>query len=159
MATERFTSPVRDIPTRSPADPDVPAVDAAASLSTLTVTCDEREGLVLVSLAGHLDIYTAPHFRMSIRRFDPSEVQLVVDLTGVVLLDSAGIGELVMLRNAAHRVDGQLGLVCPEHRVTRVFWAAGLRPVFAFGDDLAAVLAAVAARRRARRWRGGEAAR
>jgi anti-sigma B factor antagonist len=123
---------------------------AGTALSALNVACEEHEDLVLIALGGELDIYTVPDFLERVRRYDPAEVQLVIDLAQVSLLDSAGIGGLVSLRNEAHRAGAQLGLVCPEHQLARLFWATGLRPAFAFGDDLTAVRAALAARRLAR---------
>ena len=113
--------------------------------SALSVNCEEREGLIVLSLTGNLDIYTAPVFQEHVRRYDPAEVQLVIDLAGVQLLDSTGLGALVSLRNRARREGGRLGLVCPDHRLMRLFWFTGLRPAFAFGDDLATVRSALAA--------------
>jgi anti-sigma B factor antagonist len=123
---------------------------AGTALSALNVACEEHEDLVLIALGGELDIYTAPDFQERVRRYDPAEVQMVIDLAQVSLLDSAGIGGLVSLRNDAHRAGAQLGLVCPRRELTRLFWATGLRPAFAFGDDLTAVRAALATRRPAR---------
>ncbi|MDX6646275.1 MAG: hypothetical protein QOK40_2002 [Miltoncostaeaceae bacterium] len=123
---------------------------AAPALSTLSVGCEEHEDLVLVSLAGELDTYTSPVFREHVRRYEPAAVQLVIDLTAVSLLDSSGLGALMSLRNEADRGGGQLGLVCPRHRLTRLFRITGLRPAFAFGHDLATVRAELAARRRGR---------
>jgi anti-sigma B factor antagonist len=124
-----------------------PAEPAAIVLSELAVNCEAHEDLVLVALDGDLDTYTTPAFREHLRRYDPAEVQLVIDLTGVRLLDSAGLGALMSLGNEAHRAGGALGVVCPSHSLVRVFWVTGLRPAFVFGDDLAAMRAALAARR------------
>jgi len=112
--------------------------------SALSVNCEEQEGLIVLSLAGDLDISTTPVFQEHVRRYDPAEVQLVIDLAGVQLLDSTGLGALVSLRNRARRDGGRLGLVCPDHRLMRLFWFTGLRPAFALGDDLASVRSALA---------------
>jgi anti-anti-sigma factor len=114
--------------------------------SELRVTCQTFEDLVLVGLQGELDVYTTPAFREHVRRYDPAEVQLVVDLAGVRLLDSAGLGGLVSLRNAVHRCGGRLGLVCPQRDLSRLFWVTGLRPAFAFAENLAALRVALAER-------------
>ena len=124
----------------------VPRTDEPAQRlgSALSVTCEEREGLSVLRLAGNLDLYTVPVFQEHVRRYDPAEVQMVIDLAGVELLDSTGLGALVSLRNRARREGGRLGLVCPDHRLMRLFWFTGLRPAFAFGDDLATVRSALA---------------
>jgi anti-sigma B factor antagonist len=112
--------------------------------SLLTISCERHGSTVLLVLAGPLDTYTTPAFRQFVTPFDPP-IQLVIDLAAVTLLDSAGLGALLSLRNEAHRAGRRLGLVCPDRRLTRLFWFTGLRPAFVFGDDLAAVRAALAA--------------
>jgi anti-sigma B factor antagonist len=123
---------------------------AGTPVSGLSIACKELEDLVVVGLVGELDVYTTPAFREEVRRYDPAEVQLVIDLVGIRLLDSAGLGALVSLRNEAHRGGGWLGLVCPDRHLARLFWVTGLRAAFAFGENLTAVRAAVAEARRDR---------
>ena len=114
--------------------------EAARTLaSALGITSETFEDLVLVVLQGELDVSTSPAFREHVRRYDPAEVQLVIDLAGVRLLDSAGLGGLVSLRNEVHRSGGRLGLICPRQDLVRLFWVTGLRPAFAFGENLATV--------------------
>ena len=112
--------------------------------SALGITCQTFGDLVLVGLRGELDIYTSPGFREHVRRYDPAEVQLAIDLTEVGLLDSAGLGGLISLRNEVHRAGRSLGLVCPRRELARLFWATGLRPAFVFGEDLAMLRVALA---------------
>jgi anti-sigma B factor antagonist len=112
--------------------------------SELLITCQELEDLVLVRLRGELDVYTSQTFREHVRRYDPAEVQLAIDLAGVRLLDSAGLGGLISLRNHAHRGGARLGLVCPRRELARLFWATGLRSAFVFGESLAALRAGLA---------------
>ena len=126
--------------------PPSPASEGAleptpTALSALSVHCTQHSDLVLVALAGELDIYTTADFRERVRRYDPADVQMVIDLAEVSLLDSAGLGALVSLRNHARRGGASLGLVCPGRGLARLFWATGLRSAFVVGDDLAAVRA------------------
>ena len=102
---------------------------------SLAVGKESREGLLLVSLEGELDIYTVGGFRQDLDDVDPAEQQLVIDLTEVSLVDSSGLGALVSLLNRARAGEGQLGLVCPHKRLRRVFEITGLRRAFVFGDD------------------------
>jgi anti-sigma B factor antagonist len=136
VTTDR--SPERDAYAGSAEEP------AGKLPSALCVTCEEFEDLVLVGLQGELDVNTSPAFREHVRRYDPAEVQLVIDLAGVRLLDSAGLGGLVSLRSEVHRGGGRLGVVCPRHDLARLFWVTGLRPAFLFGENLAAVRDALA---------------
>ncbi|HTI33053.1 MAG TPA: STAS domain-containing protein [Miltoncostaea sp.] len=111
---------------------------------SLEVTTEAREGVTLVTLGGELDIYTVAGFRHDLENVDPAAQPLVIDLTEVTLLDSSGLGALVSLLNRARSGDGQLGLICPHRRLRRVFEITGLRRAFVFGDDLDAVLSALA---------------
>ena len=92
---------------------------------------------------GELDTYTTPGFTEYARRHDPGKVQLVIDLTGVTFLDSAGLSALLSLRTQADRAGAQLGLVCPDPGLARLFRYTDLHPLFAFGGDLTAVRAAL----------------
>ena len=148
MATDRFPGGTPTHLPRAMTAREEPATarHPVAAGSALSVNCEERKGLVVLRLAGDLDTYTTPGFTEHVRRYDPAEVQLVIDLTGVGLLDSAGLSALVSLRNRAHREGARLGLVCPDRRLVRLFWFTGLRPAFAFGDELPAVCEALAPR-------------
>lgn len=108
---------------------------------SLTVTTEVRPDLTIVTLDGELDIYTVPNFRQDIDRYNPAERQMVVDLTGVTLLDSSGLGSLVSILNRARGGVGQLGVICPGDHLRNVFEVTGLRRAFVFGDDLESVQA------------------
>ena len=111
---------------------------------SLDVTTEARDGITLVVLSGELDIYTVSTFRTDLETLDPAASSLVLDLSDVTLLDSSGLGALVSLLNRARAGDGQLGLICPQRRIRRVFEITGLRKAFVFGDDLDAVVAGLA---------------
>ena len=81
-------------------------------------------------------------------RYDPAEVQLVIDLAGVSFLDSAGLSALLSLRTQADRASAQLGLVCPDPGLVRLFRYTDLHPLFVIGGDLTAVRAALRPERR-----------
>lgn len=111
---------------------------------SLDVTTEARDGITLVVLSGELDIYTVSTFRSDLETLDPAASSLVLDLSDVTLLDSSGLGALVSLLNRARAGDGQLGLICPQRRIRRVFEITGLRKAFVFGDDLDSVVAGLA---------------
>ena len=113
----------------------------------LEVAINEGSDHVAIALDGELDIYTVAGFRQELERFDPSQTRLVIDLSEVSLLDSSGLGALVSLLNQSRDTDGQLGLVCPERRLRRVFEISGLRRAFVFGETEAAVQTALDAER------------
>jgi anti-sigma B factor antagonist len=117
---------------------DLPRIVRNRELKTggLRVAIEVLKDFVLVALTGPLDIYTVPGFRRDVDPFVDAGDQIVIDLTGVTLIDSAGLGALVSVRNQAHRDGpGSLGLVCPQRHLLRVFEMTGLRQAFSFGPD------------------------
>src|SRR5689334_9829690 len=114
-----------------------------SSVSRLSVACERRQGVVVLTLEGPLDTYTVRAFRQLVEPLGPATVQMEIDLTGVTLLDSAGLGALVSLRNEAHRGGGHLGLICPDRRMLRLFALAGMSDSFTFAPDPARTRPAV----------------
>lgn len=122
------------VPTISP--PPAPASDDRADVAT------HAEGnLLVVAPRGSFDIYSMPVLRAELDRLAEGG-DLVVDLSEVTLIDSAGLGALLRLRNRArHAGSGRFGLICPRKRLRRVFDITGLRSEFVIGHDLDAVRA------------------
>lgn len=97
--------------------------------------------LRVVALRGTLDIYSLPGLRPELEHL-ADEDALVIDLSEVTLIDSAGLGALLRLRNRSlGQGPGRFGLICPRRRLRRVFDITGLRGEFAIGPDLDAVRA------------------
>lgn len=97
-------------------------------LSLATRTEGDR---TVVSVAGEIDVYTAPKLREQIVALvDEGHYHLIVDMSGVEFLDSTGLGVLVggLKRVRAH--DGSLSLVCNEERILKIFRITGLTKVF-----------------------------
>jgi anti-sigma B factor antagonist len=96
------------------------------SLSTRT-----EGNKTIVTVAGEIDVYTAPKLREAlIDLVSSGNYHLVVDMEGVEFLDSTGLGVLVggLKRVRAH--DGSLRLVCTEERILKIFRITGLTKVF-----------------------------
>ena len=66
---------------------------------------------------------------------------LVVDLEAVDFLDSTGLGVLVGGLKRLRSHDGDLSLVCTQHRILKVFEITGLTKVFAIHDSVDAAVA------------------
>jgi anti-anti-sigma factor len=78
---------------------------------TVQVSADERE-VVTVRATGNLDIYTASRLRQRLARHDPAGGRVVLDVSAVTLVDSAGLGTLMSFANRARHGGGRLTLVC-----------------------------------------------
>lgn len=97
----------------------------------------ERNHHAVLSVAGEVDVYTAPQFRQQlIELVDLGHRKIVVDLEGVEFLDSTGLGVLVGGLKRVRSHDGDLALVCTQRRILKVLEITGLTKVFAIHDSV-----------------------
>jgi stage II sporulation protein AA (anti-sigma F factor antagonist) len=87
-----------------------------------------EDGTRVLSVKGELDLATGPVLGQHIRRplFWSDVGRLVVDLSGVTLIDSSGTRTLVLSYAHARALDRALIFVCPENNVLRRLSAYGL---------------------------------
>jgi len=85
----------------------------------------------LINLSGEVDVYSAPKLREAIKELvDEGSYNIVVDLEKVAFLDSTGLGVLVGgLKRVKHQ-DGELGIICNQEKILRIFRITGLTKVF-----------------------------
>jgi anti-sigma B factor antagonist len=97
----------------------------------------------VLAVKGEVDVYTAPRLRERlVELVSQGHRQLVVDLEGVEFLDSTGLGVLVGGLKRVRSHDGDLGLVCTQSRILKVFEITGLTKVFSIYDSVDAATAA-----------------
>jgi anti-sigma B factor antagonist len=109
----------------------------------LTITTREAEGRTVVSVAGEIDVYTAPRLREEITELVAAGTyDLVIDMSAVEFLDSTGLGVLVGGLKKVRAHDGSLPLVCNQDRLLKIFRITGLAKVFVIHDTAEAALAA-----------------
>ena len=104
----------------------------------MRVTVEERPEALVIGLAGNLDIYTVEKLWRSLEPLLPGMRTVVVDLTAIDLIDSAGLGALVSLRNRLGHDGHRLGVAFG--RSAPIFRIAGLSSAFVGAADLDAVL-------------------
>ena len=108
----------------------------------LTITTREAEGRTVVSVAGEIDVYTAPRLREEITELVAAGTyDLVIDMSEVEFLDSTGLGVLVGGLKKVRAHDGSLQLVCSQDRLLKIFRITGLAKVFVIHDTAEAALA------------------
>lgn len=102
----------------------------------LSIDVSTREASTVITLAGDIDIHTAPALREQLASL-PSAVRIVVvDLSAVEFLDSSGVGALVGAAAALREAGGSLRLACPPPRVQKVFRISRLAEVIPIFDDV-----------------------
>lgn len=123
---------------------EVPQQAASPPSGALGLRVTRVPGAAIVALTGNVDVYTVPELRRRLDVEDISGLDLVVDVSEVHLIDSAGLGALVSLRNGVVHAGGRCGVA--TGRQAPLFAIAGLTGALACGPDVAVVLADLRAR-------------
>ena len=104
--------------------------------SELTVRYADDERPPCLSVAGELDIGTAPVLREALLRLlaDTDVEDVIVDLSGVTFVDSSGLAVLLMAARRWAAEEDRLIVRNPSRVVDRIFDLTGVRAAFAFED-------------------------
>jgi anti-sigma B factor antagonist len=98
----------------------------------------------VISLAGEVDLYTAPEFKQQLLEvIGQGAKSVVVDLTDTTFIDSTTLGVLVGGVKRLRTNDGQLSLVCSDRNIAKIFEITGLDRVFTIHATRAEATAAL----------------
>jgi anti-sigma B factor antagonist len=85
----------------------------------------------VISLAGEVDLYTAPEFKQQLLEVIAQGAKhVIVDFSNTTFIDSTTLGVLVGGVKRLRSADGQLSLVCSDRNITKIFEITGLDRVF-----------------------------
>src|SRR4051812_19140085 len=85
----------------------------------------------VISLAGEVDLYTAPEFKQQLLDvIGKGSKDVIVDFSDTTFIDSTTLGVLVGGVKRLRTNDGQLSLVCSDRNITKIFEITGLDRVF-----------------------------
>jgi anti-sigma B factor antagonist len=85
----------------------------------------------VISLAGEVDLYTAPEFKQQLLEvIGHGAKHVVVDFSNTTFIDSTTLGVLVGGVKRLRTNEGQLSLVCSDRNITKIFEITGLDRVF-----------------------------
>jgi anti-sigma B factor antagonist len=88
-------------------------------------------GAYVISLAGEVDLYTAPEFKQQLLDvISQGGKEVIVDFSNTTFIDSTTLGVLVGGVKRLRTNDGQLSLVCSDRNITKIFEITGLDRVF-----------------------------
>lgn len=118
-------------------DAGVPGPGVSGGRESAVAGTGRRDGAVIVSLTGELDLYNAEEVRRALldTLADGPEL-LVVDLEGVTFIDSTALGVLIEARS---RMNDRTGfrLAAPGLEVRRALEVSGLDRHFVVHDTVA----------------------
>ncbi|GAB2928135.1 STAS domain-containing protein [Micromonospora polyrhachis] len=94
---------------------------------SLTVRAEQRGDVVVVSIAGELDMATAPQLQDQITdQLDKGHSRLVFDLAELSFCDSTGLSVFVRAKNSSDEAGGLVRLAAPQRGVLRILEVSGL---------------------------------
>lgn len=95
----------------------------------------------VVSVSGRVDSNTAPAFEEALKAvLDEGQHNVILELSGVEFLSSAGLRGMVSTLKACKNAGGDLRVATPSERVVEVMQLAGLTTLFTVFDDLTAAV-------------------
>lgn len=112
----------------------------------LEIEVEETAGYTVCRPVGELDAYTVTAFRESLGEL-ASHPQVVIDLSDVPFMDSAGLGALIGGIRRARENGGEVAVACRRPTLTRLLHTTGfdrIVPVTESVEDAAAALPSTA---------------
>lgn len=112
----------------------------------LEIEVDDSGDYTLCRPVGELDAYTVTDFRQSLGEL-ASRPQVVIDLSEVPFMDSAGLGALIGGIRRARENGGEVAVACSRPTLTRLLHTTGfdrIVPVTETLDEAVAALGGIA---------------
>jgi anti-sigma B factor antagonist len=102
----------------------------------------ELDGVVVVEVAGEVDLRSAPELEQElVRPAQGATSFIVLDLTRCTFIDSSALNAIVHGKTAADAAQCRFALVCPSENLMRVLRIAGLDRVLEIHRSREAVVA------------------
>jgi anti-sigma B factor antagonist len=119
--------------------PDVSTEGTEAPFDdVITLSTSSEDGVVTVTVVGEVDTFTAPVLRSTLdSQLELQPRELVIDLSGVQFLGSAGLAVLVETQKSSRSREVALRLIASTRAVTRPLEVTGLIDLFTIADSTA----------------------
>ena len=119
--------------------PDVSTEGTEAPFDdVITLSTSSEDGVVTVTVVGEVDTFTAPVLRSTLdSQLELQPRELVIDLSGVQFLGSAGLAVLVETQKSSRSREVDLRLIASTRAVTRPLEVTGLIDLFTIADSTA----------------------
>jgi anti-sigma B factor antagonist len=104
---------------------------------------DLGDEIVLVKVSGYIDAHTFEELENEIQnKFSSNQFKLIIDLSDVPYISSAGAGVFIGAFPQAQENDGSIILLNPSKNVLDVFELLGLTEIFTISKDIDSAKAA-----------------
>lgn len=117
--------------------------DALQRMGRLRITTEVVDTVAVVSVIGDLDARTAPTAQRGLVSAMPEKTPVLLDLTEVRYISSAGLRTMLMVYRQAQRTGTPIALVGVSDALRAVLSATGFLRFFDVADSLTAGIAAI----------------
>ena len=90
----------------------------------LDIQLENGDGFVICRPVGELDAFTVSQFRQSLAEL-ASNPRILIDMSGVPFVDSAGLGALIGGIRRARELGGDVAVACNRPTLTRLLHTTG----------------------------------
>ena len=111
-------------------------------LSVLHIELDKRDDYTICRPVGELDAYTVGQFREALGEL-ASEPKLLIDMSEVPFVDSAGLGALIGGIRRAREAGGDVAVCCNRPTLVRLLHTTGFDRIVTVTDTLAEAAASL----------------
>lgn len=101
----------------------------------LEIHVEENDDYTLCRPSGELDAYSVGAFRESLGKL-AEHPRLVIDLSSVPFMDSAGLGALIGGIRRARETEGRVAVSCDRTTITRLLHTTGFDRIVPVVDTL-----------------------
>ena len=101
----------------------------------LDIQIENADGYVLCRPVGELDAFTVSQFRQALAEL-ASNPLLLIDMSGVPFVDSAGLGALIGGIRRARELGGDVAVACNRPTLTRLLHTTGLDRIVTVAESL-----------------------
>lgn len=108
----------------------------------LEIEVQDQDTYTLCRPVGELDAYTVGQFREALTGL-ATESRVVIDLSAVPFMDSAGLGALIGGIRRTRENNGEVSVACSRPTLTRLLHTTGFDRIVPVVDDVDAAIAAL----------------
>jgi len=108
----------------------------------LDIQLENGDGYIICRPVGELDAFTVSQFRQTLAEL-ASNPEILIDMSGVPFIDSAGLGALIGGIRRARELGGDVALCCNRPTLTRLLHTTGLDRIVTVTDTVEAAAAAL----------------
>ena len=120
-----------------------PAPATKRGLALLEILVEQSTDYIVCQPVGELDAYTVGQFREKLAELATSR-RLLIDLSSVPFMDSAGLGALIGGIRRAREAGGDVAVACSRPTLTRLLHTTGFDRIVPVTETVEAAASALA---------------